>query len=1015
MILFSFFYFIKSDVQISYQNTVCNIDGDGIVYQETYRNSGPYSSYITLNIGSEITELTSSCFAQSTSLTTVNFASNSHLTTVGSYAFNECSNLIEVKFPDSVTYIGEFVFRGCYPLSNVIIGENVEFIGIPVHYNSDHFKKFTVADGNQFYSTDGNALYNKNKTILYQVASGCDPNYKIPDGVIEIFNHSLHGLKSVQIIYVPKSVEILNAEICSYNYYSISMVFEEGISIKQFPANVFFQWINLEYIVLPESITSIPPNAFTGCSYLNTITIPKSVSSIDSSAFTQCSSLKTINIMEGNENFKTVGGAAIFSSDLTELLILPTSVTTLSIPSSCTSIPSTALQLALNLVSISIEGDNPKFQTDGKLIYQNNYKDLYYCVGGVSEVNVTLNTETIQQYAFLEQSHIKEIDLSHTKIHLIDAYAFHKSTSLETVILPNTIQNINSFCFGECSNLANVQFQEDNINKIYLATRAFYKCNKLTSISFPSNLTQFGDYTFTESSLQSVNFSKNSIISEIPQFCFYLCDDLQSIVLPDSITLVRTQAFGMCTSLQSIAFGSGLNSIDSYAFSSCTKLDSIIFSEQTQLETISTAAFSQCSSLTSFTIPDSVTKIDASVFQQCTNLIEIKASTNSNFSTSDGILYSKNSEILILCPCGKETATISSHIKNIGDNSFYGCQKLKTLVFEADSSLESIGKNTFFECIALENVSFPDSLETIEEGAFEGCTNLEILEFGDNGQIQTIGASTFHGCEKLKTIHLPKNGVLTEISAASFEDCKNLEEITIPKSVETLCEGCFRGCSKLTNVIFHNDEVKSNDEDSSSQLITIESEAFKDCSSLTEINLPNALLSSIGSSSFSGTSLISIIIPSSVQTLESKCFYGVSTLKNITLNNDLETIGEECFSGCSFKSIALPTSLTTISNYAFQNCKNLRHVFYCGSNSFETNNNAFNGCNKFIDINVRKNYTYPTFCGISVTRTLTEDCIYVPIPPTIFNMEYSEISVIQLSIAIILLTSTKSYSFSETI
>ena len=104
------------------------------------------------------------------------------------------------------------------------------------------------------------------------------------------------------------------------------------------------------------------------------------------------------------------------------------------------------------------------------------------------------------------------------------------------------------------------------------------------------------------------------------------------------------------------------------------------------------------------------------------------------------------------------------------------------------------------------SVTFPDSLETIELGAFDGCAFLQTLEIGENGLIQSINTNTFSGCENLTIIHLPSKGVLKEISISAFESCKNLEEITIPILFKNFVNHVSKTCVKLSNITFTIDE-----------------------------------------------------------------------------------------------------------------------------------------------------------------------------------------------------------------
>jgi len=119
-------------------------------------------------------------------------------------------------------------------------------------------------------------------------------------------------------------------------------------------------------------------------------------------------------------------------------------------------------------------------------------------------------------------------------------------------------------------------------------------------------------------------------------------------------------------------------------------------------------------------------------------------------------------------------------------------------------------------------------------------------------------------------------------------------------------EGAFRGCSGLTSITIPNSVTSIGDE------------AFRECSSLTSVTIPNSV-TSIGDEAFSGCSgLTSVTIGNSVTSIGNYAFFECSSLTSVTIPNSVTSIGDEAFSGCSgLTSITIPNSVTTIGNYAF--------------------------------------------------------------------------------------------------
>ena len=197
----------KSVPSFTVSITSCSIEGDGIVTKSDYIASGSYRSYTDITIGKGITEIGANCFSQSGALKSVTFLQPSHVEIIGNHAFTECSKLAEITLPDSVKSIGSFAFPFT-KITKLYIGQSVQYISTPLHYLSSDFKGFNVSTLNDYFCNDEfGTLYNKNKTILYEVASGCDPSFTIPSTVIEIRNNAFHGLLTLSTLHFLKALK----------------------------------------------------------------------------------------------------------------------------------------------------------------------------------------------------------------------------------------------------------------------------------------------------------------------------------------------------------------------------------------------------------------------------------------------------------------------------------------------------------------------------------------------------------------------------------------------------------------------------------------------------------------------------------------------------------------------------------------------------------------------------------------------------------------------------------------
>ena len=116
-------------------------------------------------------------------------------------------------------------------------------------------------------------------------------------------------------------------------------------------------------------------------------------------------------------------------------------------------------------------------------------------------------------------------------------------------------------------------------------------------------------------------------------------------------------------------------------------------------------------------------------------------------------------------------------------------------------------------------------------------------------------------------------------------------------------------------------------------------DAFKDCTYLSEITLPNTLVS-IGWSAFSGcVSLESINIPNNVTSIESYAFSNCTSLTNLIIPNSMSRISYSTFQYCSgLTSVTIPDTVTLIGTDAFKECNGILAVYYSSSYSYRQEN-----------------------------------------------------------------------------
>jgi len=262
-------------------------------------------------------------------------------------------------------------------------------------------------------------------------------------------------------------------------------------------------------------------------------------------------------------------------------------------------------------------------------------------------------------------------------------------------------------------------------------------------------------------------------VTEIGEVAFQGHKTLESVVIPNSVSIIKEEAFSFCDNLANVVIGKNVAVVEEWAFYSCDKLESVNFPDA--VTAIHEMALAFCDGLTSVALGASLTDIADDVFYCCERLTEIIVSEkNEAFKLIDGNLYTKDGTVLVQYVLGNQS-----------------------VCFSIPNGVIKIGGYAFASCVALERVEIPNSVTAIGKGAFVSCKNIKKMEIPDS--VTEIGREAFCYCRTLTDVKISKNIAMLEDYV--FFSCDALINITIPEKVVAIGEGAFAECLGLRNVI----------------------------------------------------------------------------------------------------------------------------------------------------------------------------------------------------------------------
>ncbi len=919
----------------------------------------------TITIHSDQTKIGVNAFANNPLLEKV--VINGSVGEIGNAAFKNCSKLKRVTLPDDLRKIPESLFRNCIALDTISIPDNVVEIGDSAFYGCANLVLFELPSN----------LSKVNPYTFY----GCEwlPLEALPENLAAIGEYAFYGCKNITSLNIPGRVKTIGA------YAFADCYRHEFIRRNDVPKTYY----GLKELTIGDGVESIGAHAFDGCHHLGVIEFGGELTTIGDYAFQ--------NIMSCPEDNCDVECRGV---------VLPNSLTSMGIG---------AFQGSTNLPSVTI-GDNMTSLPDYAFAYCSDLSE----VENISNITTANKTAFIGCYSLEDFGSVfdtgddlilengiffnKELtevisalpnvtyaELSETNVTKIHEGAFANCGALEYVLFPESLEEIGSRAFENCTGLMSA----DLVN-VKMGEFVYAGCTNIVEVIIHPEFEQdiqdnwfagceYMEYIIVDGDNRRYSsYDDQMLLNKEGDTLLRLPSGATELVLPESVTTIGDYSCSNCFRLDYVELPATVTHIGAHAFDGCYKVETyngfdsysgltgIVF--ENPAITIGEYAFNNCKNLSGIlwegeALPDSVGGIGAYAFSGCEDLL-FKTNTLSPavIRTIEPYAFANFN--------GLRDIELPATLESIGDHAFENCEDLTSVVFP--EGLKRIGKNAF-QSTGLKTLTLTDGIEEIGDSAFMNCSQIMELKLPSN--LKKINPYTFYKCFS--------GGQLDEIPQENF----NLS-IEIPKDVESIGEYAFYGCAVNTNkYIGPSSQTYSNihryylyglqSVTIGENVKTIGAHAFDGCSHLVEVKMNN-VLTSIGEEAFkdcfkqlfNGTRNVEvllygnyskpldsypveweldpyppqpILLPESLKSLGEGTFSGCAELPSINYPVFLTDIPARTFNGCEkFSKIELPDGVVSIGDGAFGGCKGVKEISIPAS--LEKASRAFVDCDSAYNV-----------------------------------------------------------------